>query len=53
MFRKEENTDLYFSPSIIQVRKLRRVKLGGGHVRVWGRGEIFIGLWLGNLKETF
>jgi hypothetical protein len=47
-----ELTDLYCSPNIIQMMKLRRVKLVG-HVHVLGTGEISIGLWLGNLKETF
>ena len=47
----EELNDLYCSPSIVRVIKLRRMRLAG-HVACMGRGEAYSGLWWGNLRET-
>ena len=46
----EEISDLYSSPNVVRVIKSRRMRWVG-HVCVWGRGEAYIGFWLGNLKE--
>ena len=46
----EELNDLYCSPSIVRVIKLR-MRLAG-HVACMGRGEAYSGLWWGNLRET-
>jgi len=46
----EELTDLYYSPNIIGVIKLRRMR-GAGHVARMGKGEVQVGFWQGNLRE--
>jgi len=40
---------LYFSPSIVRAIKSRGMRWEG-HVRM-GRGEVYTGVWLGNLRE--
>jgi hypothetical protein len=47
----EELNDLYFSPHIIRVIKLGRMRWVG-HVNVWGKGEVYTGFWWGNLRKT-
>jgi hypothetical protein len=42
----DELHSLYSSPNIVRVIKSRRM----GHVARIGRGEVFIGFWLGGLK---
>jgi hypothetical protein len=42
--------DLYCSPTLVRVIKLRRMRLAG-HVARMGRGEACTGLWWGNLRE--
>ena len=42
----EELNDLYSSPYIILLNKSRRAV----HVAHMGRGELYTGFWLGNLK---
>ena len=44
----EELDDLYSSPNIIRVIKLRR---WAGHVARMGRGEAYTVFWWGNLRE--
>ena len=46
----EELNDLYSSPNIVRVIKSRRMRWAG-HVARMGRGEVYTGLWWGNLKE--
>jgi len=46
----EEPDNLYSSPNIIRVIKLRRMTWAG-HVARMGRGEAYTGLWWGNLRE--
>jgi hypothetical protein len=46
----EELNDLYSSPSIIRVIKLRRTRWVG-HVACVGRGEVYRGFWWGDLRE--
>jgi hypothetical protein len=46
----EELNDLYSSPNIVWVIKLRRMRWAG-HVVLWGRGEAYTGFWWGNLWE--
>jgi len=40
----EELNDLYSSPNIVRVIKLRRIRLAG-HVAHMGRGEAYTGFW--------
>jgi hypothetical protein len=40
---------LYSSPKIVRVIKSRRMRWAG-HVACMGRGEVFIGFWLGGPK---
>jgi len=47
----EELSDLYFSPNIVQVIKSRRKRWGGACSTYGGRGEVYTGLWWGNLRE--
>jgi len=47
--RSEEQNELYSSPYIVLVIKLRRRYLGRKHV--WRRGEEYTGFWWGNLRE--
>jgi hypothetical protein len=47
----EQLHDLYSSPNIARVIKLRRIRRSG-HVARMGRREAFIRFWWGNLKET-
>jgi hypothetical protein len=42
--------DLYTPPTIFQVIKSRRMRWAG-HVAHMGRGDAYIGFWLGNLRE--
>jgi len=42
-------TDLYSSPNIVWVIKSRRMRWAGNVARM-GRGEAYIGFWLGNLE---
>jgi hypothetical protein len=46
----EELHDLYFSPSIVQMIKSRRMRWSG-HVEHMGRVEVYTGLWWGIPKE--
>jgi hypothetical protein len=46
--RNEELNDLYSSPNIIRVIKLRRMRWAG-HVR--GREKVHTGFWWGDLRE--
>jgi hypothetical protein len=46
----KELHDLYSSPNIVQVIKLRRMRWAGHVVRM-GTREACIGFWWGNLKE--
>jgi len=46
----EELDDLYCSPNIVLVIKLRRMRWAG-HVARMGRSEVYIGFWWGNLRE--
>jgi len=48
--RNEELNNLYCSPNIVRVIKLRRMRLAG-HVECMGRGEVYTGFWWGNLRE--
>jgi hypothetical protein len=51
-WRKLHNGELhrlYSSPSIVRVFKSRRMRWAG-HVARMGRGEVFIGFWLGGPK---
>ena len=45
----EELNDLYSTPNSIQMIKSRRIRWEGQGARM-GRGEVFIGLWWGNLR---
>ena len=45
----EEPNCLYCSPTIVRVIKNRTMKWAG-HV-VWGRGEVYTGIWWGKLRE--
>jgi hypothetical protein len=45
----EEINDLYSSPNIVQVIKLKRMRWAG-HVARMGRGETYTGFWWGNLR---
>jgi len=47
----EELNDLYSSPNIVWVIKLRRMRWAG-HVAHMGRGEVYTGFWWGTLRET-
>jgi hypothetical protein len=46
----EELNDMYSSPIILRVIKSRRNRWPG-HVARMGRGEVYSGFWLGNLRE--
>ena len=46
----EELNGLYSSPSIVRVKKSRRVRWEG-HVARMGRIEAYTGFWWGNLRE--
>jgi hypothetical protein len=46
----EELNDLYFSPNILLVIKLRKMRWAGHVVRM-GRGEVCTGFWWGNMRE--
>jgi hypothetical protein len=46
----DELCDLHFSPSIIRVMRLKRMRWVG-HVACMGSSEIYTGFWSGNLKE--
>jgi hypothetical protein len=46
----EELNDLYSSPNIIRVMKLRRMRWAG-HVARIGKREVHAGFWLGDLRE--
>ena len=45
-----ELNDLYCSPNIVRVIKLRRMGWAG-HVALWRRTEACTGFWWGNLGE--
>jgi hypothetical protein len=45
----EELNDLYSSPNIVWVIKSRRMRCSG-HVARMGRGEVYTGIWWGNLR---
>jgi hypothetical protein len=45
----DELHDLYFSPNIVRVIKLRRMRWAG-HVACMGKGEVFTWFWLGAPK---
>ena len=46
----EELNDLYCSPIIVRVIKLRRMREAGHGARM-GRGEAYTGFWWENLRE--
>ena len=46
----EELNELYSSPNIVRVIKLRRMRWVG-YVARMGRGAVYTGFWLGNLRE--
>jgi len=46
----EELNDLYCLPNIVRVIKSRRMRWAGHVVRM-GRGEVYTGVWWGNLME--
>jgi hypothetical protein len=46
----EELNDLHYSPNIVRVIKLRRMRWVV-HVAHMGRGEAYTGFWWGNLRE--
>ena len=46
-----ELNDLYSSPNIVLVIKLRRIRWAGHVARMGGRGEAYTGFLWGNLKE--
>jgi len=46
----EKLNDLYCSPNIVRVIKSRRMRWAG-HAALWGREEVYTGLWWGNLRE--
>ena len=46
----EKFNDLYSSPNIVWVIKSRRMRWAG-HVACMGGGEVYTGLWWGNLRE--
>jgi hypothetical protein len=46
----EELNDLYSSSNIVRVIKSRRMRWAG-HVARMGRGEVYTGFWLGDLKD--
>jgi hypothetical protein len=46
----EELNDLYASPNVIRVIKLRRMRWAG-HVARMGRGDVYTRFWWGNLRE--
>jgi hypothetical protein len=48
--KPHELNDLYSSPNIVQVIRLRRMSCVG-HVACMGRGEAYTGFCWGNLKE--
>jgi hypothetical protein len=41
---------MYFSPNIIRVIKSRKMRWAG-HVAHMGRGDMYAGVWWGNLRE--
>jgi len=45
----EELNDLYSSPDIVRMIKSRM--RWAGHVAGMGRGEVYTGVWWGNLRE--
>jgi hypothetical protein len=45
----DELHDLYSSPNIVRVIKLRRMRWAG-HVTCMGRGEVLTAFWLGGSK---
>ena len=52
-WRKLHNEELnnpYCTPNIVRIIKSRRMRLVG-HVESMGRGEVYTGLWWGNLRE--
>jgi hypothetical protein len=46
----EELNDLYCSPTVVRVIKLRRM-CGRSMLNIWGRGQTYTGFWWGNLRE--
>jgi hypothetical protein len=46
----EELNDLYCSPNIVQVIKLRRIRWAG-HVALMGVEKVYSRFWWGNLRE--
>jgi hypothetical protein len=46
----EKLNDLYSSPNIIRVIKLRRMRWAG-HVASIGKKEVYTGFWWGDLRE--
>jgi hypothetical protein len=46
----EELNDLYSSLTIVRVIKSRRMRWAE-HVARMGRGKVYVGFWLGNLRE--
>jgi hypothetical protein len=48
--RNEELNDLFCSPSIFWLVKLRRIRWAL-HVARMGRNEVYIGFWWGNVRE--
>jgi len=46
----EDLNDLYCSPNIVRLIKLRKMRWAG-HVACMGRGEVYTECWWGNLRE--
>jgi hypothetical protein len=46
----EELNDPYCSSNIVRVVTFRRIRWAWNVAYVWGKGEVYIGYWWGNLK---
>jgi hypothetical protein len=46
----EELCDLYSSPDIIRMIKSRSLRWAE-HVALWGKGEVYIGFWCGDMRR--
>ena len=50
ILHNEELSDLYSLRNVVRVVKSRRMRWAG-HVARMGRGEVYTGFWLANLRE--